>query len=167
MLNESVKMMAHPGTKYAVIHDTSLSDLILKDLTQKLKIIHSSYNCFGLEQTFIPKSYFWKFNTENSFWIMRTLERIVASGIMFKWYEWSTWQYMLNFRLNGYTQEHISPDYINLGKLRPVVAICTIMLIVGVIVSYELYVQWRKQDMAFVWESSPILVSTVNSLSPG
>ncbi|CAL8121109.1 unnamed protein product [Orchesella dallaii] len=134
LISDIIPTMAEKGNKFAAIHFASISTLILKDISHKIQLLDPEFICFQLEQQLNPKIYFWKINTENSFWIRKSLGQIMESGLYFQWDAWSTWRYLLKLKQLGDLIEHLEPEYINLQRFRPIISICAGLLIVCIAV---------------------------------
>ncbi|CAL8121111.1 unnamed protein product [Orchesella dallaii] len=130
LINDIVPLMAEKGKKFATIHSASMSTLVLNDISHKIRLLEPEFTCFKLELPLNSKIYFWKFNTENSFWIRKSVGPIVDSGLFFQWDAWSTWRHLLKLKQLEDIIEHLEPEYINLQKLRPIFSICAVLLIV-------------------------------------
>ncbi|CAL8121097.1 unnamed protein product [Orchesella dallaii] len=121
--------------KLAVSQSTPGAKMALNDLTQHLRVQDDTYSCFQVKQVLSPKMHHWKINTENRYWILRTVERIVESGLYFQWDLWSTWHYVLTLRqFNNPNGARLNPNYINLARTLPVMFTWSALLVIGIVV---------------------------------
>ncbi|CAL8121107.1 unnamed protein product [Orchesella dallaii] len=148
LIKDIIPLMAENGNKFATIHDASISTLVLKDISHRIRLVEPEFTCFKLEQPLNPKIYFWKINTENSFWISKSLGQIVDSGLFFQWDAWSTWRHLLTLKQLGDIIEHLEPEYINLQRFRPIISICAGLLIVCTTVFvFEKWITYRRRKL--------------------
>ncbi|CAL8092239.1 unnamed protein product [Orchesella dallaii] len=107
--------------KLAVSFPSSKSDFMLKDYTYSFRKLVPSSNCFKVKQTLNPKLYSWNINMENQYWILRTLEQIVESGLLTQWRMRSLWGRLLRTRyLQGSKMSSLEPNYLDLEEFVPI-----------------------------------------------
>jgi len=129
----------------ALLQSSAVSEVALRDINKRIKLKDPYFACFMLKQTLAPKLQTWKINTENRYWILKTIGRIRQSGLFYEWDKWSTWRHLLAMKLfaNSY-YDAFKPDYINTEKLLPIYLICGFLLFTGLIIlcfefSYQFY----------------------------
>ncbi|CAL8070114.1 unnamed protein product [Orchesella dallaii] len=84
------------NNRYGFTHKTSLIKSTIGYATSFLQTIYDpSSTCFVLHDTLQKTEINWIFKTENKQHLTTTLNRIVTSGLYFKWDEWSEWNFML------------------------------------------------------------------------
>ncbi|CAL8124324.1 unnamed protein product [Orchesella dallaii] len=116
-----IKVAEKRGIKLGILKSTSMSTYF-KSLAAKvlrIKTRNPSLVCLTLEERLREQLFFWDIKTENQYWLQVTLQRVFASGLYYKWEEWSTWSRLLNKNLLK-VNDKLSPtsDYIQMEKFR-------------------------------------------------
>jgi len=126
-----VDKMAEGNQKLGMIGQTSLSAFGKRELQERMIKKDLSFFCFVVEQTSHSRYYTWKINTENSFWIKKSIEFILQSGLFQQWDRWAYWHRFLKLRLSGTdAMRNFNPNYIVLKNVIPIVVMpCTILLL--------------------------------------
>jgi len=133
-MHEIVETMETSKQKLAMTNEISLADYILKDARNELLSKWPSVQCFTLKQTLNRRAFFWKVNTENSYWIQKILMKIVESGLSIQWDEWSNWSAAKRFRVpSAAPATGLQPDYIVLDKILAVMVAWSVLLLMSVI----------------------------------
>jgi len=147
MMAGIVQIMAKEGDKLAATHETSMSNFILKNIGHDIRRMDPNFRCFKLEQTLSQKMYFWKYNTENSFWMKITQQRLVESGLYQVWDKWSMWGHLLGLKLlNEDATEILAPEYIDAAKFFSILILGIVVLLISSIVFFtEICMDWKKK----------------------
>ncbi|CAL8121200.1 unnamed protein product [Orchesella dallaii] len=134
---EIVAEMVRKGNKLAMWELSSTSERKLKELRHEFGLRKISSYCFIVKQTLNIRLYFWKINTENRYWIIRTLERLVESGINSQWNKWSDWGSLVKLKLlndtdiGGHSSDTSNPTYISLNELLIVFIMWVVLSVVS------------------------------------
>ncbi|CAL8092235.1 unnamed protein product [Orchesella dallaii] len=119
--------------KLAVIYPSSKSDVMLNGLTQLIKKFEPSSICFKVKQTLNPRLFSWTINMENQYWILKTLEQIVESGLFSQWRMRALWGSLWSrvfFHGSSSMQESL-PNYIDLEEFKPILIIWLGLIVVS------------------------------------
>ncbi|CAL8121140.1 unnamed protein product [Orchesella dallaii] len=136
-IRDLVPLMAERSKKLAMPYAAADADLVLRDLTNKLRLIDPTFFCFKLHQTMLPKMLTWKIHTENIFWVKKTLRKLVESGLFSQWDKWSTWRHFLTLKLLEVSTDNFQdPDYIDFGRFCAMMSFWLGMLILSLIVFF-------------------------------
>ncbi|CAL8136700.1 unnamed protein product [Orchesella dallaii] len=78
--------------------DTSMAHIykaLSKKVLQQNSLTKGKFTCFVVEQTLSEEMAISVTETENQHWVYVTSQRIRASGLLYKWSEWSQWHQLL------------------------------------------------------------------------
>jgi len=74
--------------------------------------------------------YYWLTRTENQYWLKLSIQRIVASGLDYKWDEWYQWHLVLVNKLHSPITPS-SSDLVDVGKILAILSCWGISLIIS------------------------------------
>ncbi|CAL8070106.1 unnamed protein product [Orchesella dallaii] len=95
-VDDLLVFMAGKNARYGFIHPTSIMKSTTRYATKVFQTINNALStCFALQDTFHKTETNLVIKTENKQHLTTTLHRIVASGLDFKWDQWSEWHFML------------------------------------------------------------------------
>ncbi|CAL8097928.1 unnamed protein product, partial [Orchesella dallaii] len=98
-----------------------------------------SYTCLGIDQTFRARQHHWYLKIESYHWLMISMQRLVQSGLSYRWDEWSIWHGLLKEKLLG-QKTSTGPQYVDFGKvLALLIFLCCCMLISIVVFCLEIH----------------------------
>jgi len=134
-----VDKLTEGNQKLAMVASTSLSSFTKREMHQRMVERDPLFSCFTLEQTLNSRFYTWKINTENSYWIKRTIAKIKESGLFEQWDRWATWNYLLWLKLAEPSNERsFNPNYILLQNVLPImIVVCVVFLVCAFIFCCE------------------------------
>ncbi|CAL8108286.1 unnamed protein product [Orchesella dallaii] len=97
-LEKVVIRWSENNRRRSFIADTSMANLykaLCMQMLRKQYFTTAIFTCFVVDQTLSEELAFSLTETENQHWIYVTSQRIRASGLSYKWDEWSRWHHML------------------------------------------------------------------------
>ncbi|CAL8070653.1 unnamed protein product [Orchesella dallaii] len=125
-----LRKMVEKDKHFGMLQDTSLAKYFQAYASVYLKnIVGVACICFTIDQPLSRAQYFWIMKTENQYWLKGTLAQLFASGLYFKWDEWSLWHNMVR---NNLLNTNYSPgsDTIEINKFSAMFFIWVIFMIV-------------------------------------
>ncbi|CAL8136976.1 unnamed protein product [Orchesella dallaii] len=104
------------GPKLAMLSDVSM---IPFQRALNLNVLQSrfntTFNCFTIPQPFLQMQHSWVMHIEIEEKVKESLQRIIGSGLYYKWHEWSIWHRMLKDDLLK-RDTSIQSDLVNFQK---------------------------------------------------
>ncbi|CAL8097936.1 unnamed protein product [Orchesella dallaii] len=122
------------GTKIGLLYDTSeLKHHVLYYNNVLRKNNSTSFRCFGIDQTFKTRQHHWYMRIENYHWLMISMQRLMQSGLLYMWDEWSSWHHNLLDKLLGQSTS-AGPDFIDLSKILGLLGIWWVCMLISIAV---------------------------------
>ncbi|CAL8097932.1 unnamed protein product [Orchesella dallaii] len=105
------------GTKIGLLLLTSeINNGVLYYSNVLRKNYSTSFRCFGIDQSFKTGQQHWYMRIENHHWLMISMQRLVQSGLLYMWDEWSKWHENLLDKVLGQSTS-AGPDFIDISKI--------------------------------------------------
>ncbi|CAL8116973.1 unnamed protein product [Orchesella dallaii] len=138
----------HLVSKMGEMYPTSFAKYFKVYITSILRRNYKENLCFQLDQTFNKKLKYWRTRTENQYWLKVSLQRIVASGLYYKWNEWSTWHAMLVQKLRE-NKGRPGPDTIGVTKFMAMIVIWSSLMGLATLV-YCVEIEFRALKLVYL-----------------
>ncbi|CAL8136628.1 unnamed protein product [Orchesella dallaii] len=110
--------MSQKNARLALVIRTSMANLYIAlsmNWFQTQNLTKGIFTCFVAEQTMLEAQTLSILKSENQYWLYVTSQRLRASGLHYKWNEWSRWHHLLNQSLLDRKHKE-GLDFINLPK---------------------------------------------------
>ncbi|CAL8136638.1 unnamed protein product [Orchesella dallaii] len=98
-LRKMVGKLSENNVRRTILADASMANLyraLSIKMLRNQNLTKAIFTCFVVKQTLSEEQAFSLTETENQYWIYITSQRIRASGLFYKWIEWSRWDHLLN-----------------------------------------------------------------------
>jgi len=90
--------------------------------------------CNTLDETVLPSLKTWDFKTENGFWLKQTFQRVVQSGLYYRWGEWAA-LHLQPRKHSKYEKTPVVSDVVGFSKFFCVSIIWLCVLVLAFIVA--------------------------------